>query len=236
MKTFADRLKMGMELRNLRQADIVEKTGINKGALSSYLSGRYSPKQNNIFLLAKALDVNEAWLMGADVPMERNSEKEWFKGGQQMLDKSNAFRTQLLSLGWKYDLQGCSTWYEFKHLGFGFNDKGEWIPDGKGRLIGCNNAKCENCTEKEDYYLFTNINTGTSFKVSCDDFDAFFEDTETFLTKRLQNLLLKATFSPKQASVVHDSPADYLTADAAHERTDTAFTDEERKADEDMLD
>ena len=128
MKTFADRLKMGMELRNLRQADIVEKTGINKGALSSYLSGRYSPKQNNIFLLAKALDVNEAWLMGADVPMERNSEKEWFKGGQQMLDKSNAFRTQLLSLGWKYDLQGCSTWYEFKHLGFGFNDKGEWIP------------------------------------------------------------------------------------------------------------
>lgn len=37
-------------------------------------------------------------------------------------------------------------------------------------------------------------------------------------------------------SLVHDPDADYLTADAAHERTDTAFTDEERKADEDMLD
>lgn len=71
MKTLADRLKEGMTIRGLRQADVVEKTGINKGALSSYLSGRYEPKQNNIFLLAQALNVNEAWLMGADVPMER---------------------------------------------------------------------------------------------------------------------------------------------------------------------
>ena len=55
MKTLADRLKEGMTIRGLRQADVVEKTGINKGALSSYLSGRYEPKQNNIFLLAQAL-------------------------------------------------------------------------------------------------------------------------------------------------------------------------------------
>lgn len=60
-----------MDLRGLKQADLVEKTGISKGALSSYISGRYSPKQNNIYLISKALSVNEAWLMGADVPMER---------------------------------------------------------------------------------------------------------------------------------------------------------------------
>jgi len=67
----AHRLKEGMELRNLKQADIVEMTKINKGALSSYLSGKYSPKQDNIYKLALALNVNEAWLMGYDVPMER---------------------------------------------------------------------------------------------------------------------------------------------------------------------
>lgn len=72
MKTIAERLKEGMELRQLKQVDIIEKTGINKGALSSYISGKYEPKQNNIYLLAKALNVNEAWLMGHDVPMERN--------------------------------------------------------------------------------------------------------------------------------------------------------------------
>ena len=71
MNTTAKRLKEGMELRGLKQSDMVERTGISKGALSSYLSGRYVPKQNNIYLLAKALNVNEAWLMGADVPMEK---------------------------------------------------------------------------------------------------------------------------------------------------------------------
>lgn len=71
MNTIAERIRKGMELRNLKQTDLVEKTGISKGALSSYISGRYEPKQNNIYLIAKALSVNEAWLMGVDVPMEK---------------------------------------------------------------------------------------------------------------------------------------------------------------------
>lgn len=69
MKTTSERIKEGMEIRDLKQSDLVERTGISKGALSSYISGRYIPKQNNIYLIAKALNVNEAWLMGADVPM-----------------------------------------------------------------------------------------------------------------------------------------------------------------------
>lgn len=72
METIAQRIKIGMEIRQLKQTDLVEKTGISKGALSSYISGRYEPKQNNIYLIAKALDVSEAWLMGVDVPMEKN--------------------------------------------------------------------------------------------------------------------------------------------------------------------
>lgn len=71
MGTTSQRILTAMELRGFKQADLVEKTGISKGALSSYISGRYTPKQNNIYLIAKALDVNEAWLIGADVPMER---------------------------------------------------------------------------------------------------------------------------------------------------------------------
>ena len=71
MATTADRISEAMKLRDMRQADLVEKTGISKGALSSYISGRYVPKQNNVYLIAKALDVSEAWLMGGDVPMQR---------------------------------------------------------------------------------------------------------------------------------------------------------------------
>jgi len=73
MKSIAERIAEGMAIRNMKQVDIIEKAGVNKGALSSYLSGKYEPKQTNIYLIAKALDVNEAWLMGYDVPMERNS-------------------------------------------------------------------------------------------------------------------------------------------------------------------
>lgn len=72
MKTTSDRIKEGMAIRDLKQTDIVELTGISKGALSSYISGKYIPKQNNIYKIAKALNVNEAWLMGADLPMTRN--------------------------------------------------------------------------------------------------------------------------------------------------------------------
>lgn len=71
MDTISNRIKYAMNQLGLKQADIVARTGINKGALSSYIAGRYEPKQNNIYLIAKALNVSEAWLLGADVPMSR---------------------------------------------------------------------------------------------------------------------------------------------------------------------
>lgn len=69
--TIANRIKEGMSIRGMKQSELVYKTGIKKGMISSYCSGKYEPKQNNIYLIAKALNVNEAWLMGCDVPMER---------------------------------------------------------------------------------------------------------------------------------------------------------------------
>ena len=100
MSTTSKRIQEAMELRGLKQTDLVEKTGISKGALSSYISGRYVPKQNNTFLIAKALNVNEAWLMGADVPMERDSyNKKWDKEAAQFSDSINSFYMELNSLG-----------------------------------------------------------------------------------------------------------------------------------------
>ena len=74
MNTIANRLKQALEMRNMKQADLVNMTGIGKSSISTYLSGDYEPKQKNLYRLAKALDVNEAWLMGYDVPMERTSD------------------------------------------------------------------------------------------------------------------------------------------------------------------
>lgn len=91
MATTANRIKEALQIRNLKQADLVEKTRISKGALSSYISGNYVPKQKNIYLIAKALDVSEAWLMGLDVPMERKSKPS----------SEQAFMEYLYSLGYR---------------------------------------------------------------------------------------------------------------------------------------
>ena len=70
--SFAQRLRQALEQRNMKQITLSEKSGVSRSLISAYLKGNYEAKQDNIFLLAQALDVNEAWLMGYnDVPMER---------------------------------------------------------------------------------------------------------------------------------------------------------------------
>lgn len=68
-----DRLRLAMDLKDMRAIELSEKTGIPKSAISQYLSGYAKPKQDRIYLIAKALDINEVWLMGYDVPMERQA-------------------------------------------------------------------------------------------------------------------------------------------------------------------
>lgn len=72
MDAIADRIRIALEMRGMKQADLVNATGIGKSSISTYLSGEYEPKQRNIYKIAKALDVSEFWLMGYDVPSERN--------------------------------------------------------------------------------------------------------------------------------------------------------------------
>lgn len=71
----AYRLKEIMKERGLKQIDIIRlaqpyaqkyKTKIGRNDLSQYVSGKVTPGQSKLFILAKALGVNEAWLMGYD--------------------------------------------------------------------------------------------------------------------------------------------------------------------------
>ncbi len=80
MDTIANRIKIALDMRKMKQTDLVNSTGIGKSSISTYISGEYEPKQKNIYKIAKALDVNEAWLMGYDVPMQRDVDKNKIKG------------------------------------------------------------------------------------------------------------------------------------------------------------
>ena len=75
MNTIAERIRFAMNVRNVKQVEMVQKTGITKGAFSSYLSGNYNPKKDKLELIADALGININWLMGENVPME-NTQKD----------------------------------------------------------------------------------------------------------------------------------------------------------------
>lgn len=75
------RLKKLMSERALKQVDILKACApycqkynvkMNKSDISQYVSGKVEPNQDKLFILANALNVNEAWLMGFDAPISRN--------------------------------------------------------------------------------------------------------------------------------------------------------------------
>lgn len=70
---FSIRLQKAMNIRNIKATELSEKAHIPKSAISQYLSGLYEAKQKSIFKLASALNVSEGWLMGLDVPMEKET-------------------------------------------------------------------------------------------------------------------------------------------------------------------
>ncbi len=66
-ETCAERIRKGLSIKNMKASELCEKTGIPKSAMSQYINGKFEPKQDRIYLIAKALDVSEPWLMGFDI-------------------------------------------------------------------------------------------------------------------------------------------------------------------------
>lgn len=71
-----DRLKEALAIRKMRAADLVEASGVPKSAISFYLAGKSKPKADRLYILARVLNVSEAWLLGYDVPMARTVEQK----------------------------------------------------------------------------------------------------------------------------------------------------------------
>lgn len=85
--SFQNRLKKAMSIRNIKQVDLVEKSKIDKTLLNKYLAGISNASQKKLTILADALDVNEVWLMGYDVSMQRIFDSN-ITGLDKKVDKS----------------------------------------------------------------------------------------------------------------------------------------------------
>ncbi len=62
--TFANRLSKAIIIRNIKPVELAEKTGISKSKISSYMSGRFKAKQDGVFLLSQALNVDPRLVNG----------------------------------------------------------------------------------------------------------------------------------------------------------------------------
>ncbi len=70
MSIISERIQEALYAKDMKQSDLVEKTGISKSSISTYISGAFEPKQKNLYKIAKALNVDPSWLIGNDVPMD----------------------------------------------------------------------------------------------------------------------------------------------------------------------
>ena len=85
------RLAKALSIRGMKQSELCKKTKIPKSAMSQYLSGQFEPKQDRLYIIANALDVDTVWLMGFDVPINKNSptELQLSEGEKVLLDLFN---------------------------------------------------------------------------------------------------------------------------------------------------
>lgn len=63
------RIEQALKLNQMRQASLCDKCGISPSAMSQYISGAFTPKQDKLSKMADVLKVNEAWLAGYNVEM-----------------------------------------------------------------------------------------------------------------------------------------------------------------------
>lgn len=90
-----------MDIKNINQVDLCQRTGIPKSSMSMYLSGERSPRKNRLSQIAEKFNISEAWLMGYDVPMERtdslSDETLSQKDKRDILDIISSTKAELLS-------------------------------------------------------------------------------------------------------------------------------------------
>lgn len=89
VESCGQRIAKALTIKGMKQSELCKLAKVPKSSLSLYLSGAYEPKQDRIYDMARVLNVSEAWLMGYDVPMEKEkispSDKVELTEGEEML-------------------------------------------------------------------------------------------------------------------------------------------------------
>lgn len=234
-ESFKTRLKKAMDLQTLKPVELAEKCGISKSAISHYMSGYTEPKSNRLYIMAKILNVNEAWLMGFDVPMERDDYED-----QKVITFEAKLETAITLL-----------------------EEGGYIvsysDDPKGDIITIISAKHEPVSCMHEYELINkydsleqrNMLTAEALAeidlVALDKYKAARKEYARlwniqFFEKKIMDSFSQLNDENKKKSIAYTENLlsnqkleEELTVNAAHERTDIEVTDEMCQHDDDIM-
>ena len=67
---FMMRLRLAMSEKGITASELSRLSNVGKSDISNYLKGKYVPKQDKCYLLAKALGVDPGWLMTGWEPVD----------------------------------------------------------------------------------------------------------------------------------------------------------------------
>lgn len=143
-----------MGKKGLNQTDILKlcepyckkyNVKINKSHLSQYISGKNEPRQDKLSILSLALNVNEAWLMGYDVPMEKEIDWSNFKDIETKIqqqapileDLSNVFGKDFYKLVILYDILNVDGKQKVQDYIIDICENDKYIKEGIDQQIRC---------------------------------------------------------------------------------------------------
>lgn len=101
MDSFQARLRQALSESNMTQSELSRRSGIGRNSISDYVKGKYKASQNNLGAMARALNVDEGWLMGVTDKKERfdarqsgssDAKPEEAKSVDDLVDEMHSYR------------------------------------------------------------------------------------------------------------------------------------------------
>lgn len=225
-----ERIKRLREDNSISQTELAEDVRVSKQTLYKYENDIVTNiPSDKLELIADKLDTTPEYLMGwTDDPIDYEKLDivipSWWEGTikgytefQNALEKDQEIDSSLHAYWNKEKLKSIS-YHEFIHRYLDYESS--YTSDGKNVDIKLNQKP------------------NVAYRVSAEEYENFYNYTKDRLDSEFNYLLKKAQELPAESNVsqfVEETPS-YLLPNAAHERTDIEFTEEDRQADEDMLD
>lgn len=94
MNTATKRIKLRMKELQLTQAELADKIGISRGAITHYLAGRRIPRHEQFLKLAEVLECNPSWLQYGN-SLNSDCTENRKKGGGGKMNRSEIIQARL---------------------------------------------------------------------------------------------------------------------------------------------